>query len=187
MIAIVAAIANNNVIGKRGALPWYLPEDLKRFKKLTVGHTVIMGRKTYESIVDRLGKPLPDRLNVVISRSDDFKPAEGVEVFSELKAALAAHQNDEKVFLIGGAQLWEEGIQYTDTLHITHIHQNYDGDVFFPQINWSYWQKISEEPHEEFTFTEYRKLAKIKDKLTDQLANIKKVLTPQPKLDARPN
>jgi len=183
MIAIVAAIANNNVIGKRNALPWYLPEDLKRFKLLTYNNTVIMGRKTYESIIDHLGKPLPRRVNVVITRSTDFKPVEGVEVFDSLKAALDAHKKDEQIFLIGGSMLWEEGIQYTDTLYITHIKKDYDGDVFFPEIDWSKWEKTWEEEHGEYSFAEYHKPATITDKLTSQLTSIKKVLA-QPKLDA---
>ena len=185
MIAIIAAIANNNVIGKRGSLPWYLPEDLKRFKALTVGHTVIMGRKTYESIFDKLGKPLPDRLNVIISKSDNFKPADGVEVYDSLQAAIGAHQHDEKIFLIGGSRLWEEGIAYTDTLYVTHIDKDYDGDVYFPKIDWSVWQKTWEEPHGEFSFAEYHKYAKIGDKLNNQIASIKKAFANH-KLEARP-
>lgn len=155
MIAIIAARAANGVIGKRNDLPWYLPEDLKRFKELTTGHTVIMGRNTYESIINRLGKPLPNRKNIVITRNPDYVVAEGVEKFSSLPEALTAQDSD--VFLIGGQRIFEEGLGLADTLYLTELHKDYDGDVYFPEFDQSKWHREIEESHPEFDFVTYIK------------------------------
>lgn len=158
MIAIVVAIANNNVIGKRNALPWYLPDDLKRFKKLTTGHTVLMGRKTYESIVKRLGKPLPNRKSAVVTRNKDYKVPEGVLLFETLDGAFAALKDDE-VYIIGGGEIYRQTFDRADTLYITHINADYDGDVFFPEIDLAVWQKVEDEPHDGFSFATYRRIS----------------------------
>jgi dihydrofolate reductase len=154
MIALIAAVAKNNVIGKSNDLPWYLPEDLKRFKELTTGHVVVMGRKTYESILNRLGKPLPNRTSVVITSNPDYETAEGVEKYASLQEALATH-NNEDVFLIGGQRIFEEGIAIADTLYLTELHADYDGDVYFPEFNREGWDRKVEESHPEFDFVKY--------------------------------
>lgn len=150
MIALIAAVAKNNVIGAKNDLPWYLPEDLKRFKQLTLGQVVVMGRKTYDSIISRLKKPLPGRTSVVISTQNLALP-NGVELYHNLDDALTAHQNQD-IFIIGGAQIFNQSIGLADTLYITQINKDYPGDAFFPTIDLNHWEKIEEEKHEGYSF-----------------------------------
>ncbi len=161
MISIIVAIAKNNVIGSRNDLPWYLPEDLKRFKQITTGHTIIMGRKTYESIIARLGKPLPNRINIVITSHPEDISAAGVAAFKSLGEALQAHHDDAQIFVIGGARMFAEALPIADTLYVTHIDKEYPGDVFFPEVDWQQWQKIDQQQFNGFSFAEYRKIKKI--------------------------
>lgn len=150
------AIAKNGVIGDANDLPWYLPEDLKHFKQITMGHTVLMGRKTYDSIIQRLGKPLPGRVNVVITRQEDFAAQPSVLVFHSLEQALNALKNDD-VYVIGGAQIFGAALPYAKKMHVTHVKKDYKGDVRFPEINWQEWDMLDQEPREEFTFATYIK------------------------------
>ena len=120
MIAIIAAVAENGVIGQNNKLPWHLPEDLKRFKKLTTGKVVVMGRKTYESILGMMGKPLPNRQNVVITRQTNYKGAERVQVFYKVAEAIAANKSND-IFIIGGGEIFKEAIPLADTMYITHM------------------------------------------------------------------
>jgi len=150
------AVSDNLVIGSDNDLPWYFPEDLKRFKEITLGKTVVMGRKTYESIFKRLGKPLPGRKNVVISRQADFKAPEDVLVFGSLEQAFEALKNED-VYVIGGEQIFKLALPYAEKLYMTHVHGIYPGDAYFVQIDWSQWQKISEERNVKFTFAVYQK------------------------------
>lgn len=150
------AVAANRIIGGDNDLPWYLPEDLKHFKKITLGHTVLMGRKTYDSIVKRLGKPLPGRKNVVITRNVDFVAPPEVLIFHNLDDALAALK-DEDVYVIGGAQIFAAAFPSAEKIYITHVKKAYDGDVYFPEVDWQQWDKIEEDPHEEYTFATYLK------------------------------
>ncbi|MCC7356127.1 MAG: dihydrofolate reductase [Candidatus Doudnabacteria bacterium] len=150
------AVAKNNVIGKSNDLPWYIPEDLKRFKEITTGHVVVMGRKTYESIIARLGKPLPNRKNVVITSNLNYEVPVEVEKFSSLEEAVAAHK-DETVFLIGGQRIFEEGINLAKTIYMTELHKDYDGDVYFPEFDKTQWNKVVEESHPDFDFVTYIK------------------------------
>jgi len=152
MIALIAAVAQNNCIGQRGALPWYLPEDLKHFKKLTLGHVVIMGRKTWDSIPQNF-KPLPKRANVVITRQNLAAPA-GVEVYHTIPEALAAHAGKD-IFIIGGAEIYNQTIAQADTLYLTEVHKPVDGDAFFPKFDKTVWQETERENHEEFSFVTY--------------------------------
>jgi dihydrofolate reductase len=161
MIAIFVAIAKNNVIGSKNDLPWYIPEDLKRFKALTTGHTVVMGRKTYDSIIKRLGKPLPNRKNVVITSQKDFAVPEGVEVFGTLDEAFHAHEKDEIIFAIGGARIFAEALPKADRLYITHVDKEYEGDVYFPEVDWTSFSKVKEEQHDGFSFADYHRIKKI--------------------------
>jgi len=149
------AVAENLVIGKDNDLPWHLPEDLKHFKELTLGKTVLMGRKTFESILKRLGKPLPNRKNVIISRQKDYKAPEGVLVFSSLDEAIKSLQED--IYIIGGAEIYKLALPLANLMYITHVHENYLGDAFFPAIKWSEWEKLEEEKHKKFTFAKYKR------------------------------
>jgi dihydrofolate reductase len=147
MIAIVVAQAHNRVIGNKNDLPWYLPADLKHFKEITTGHTVIMGRNTYESILARIHKPLPDRRNIVVSRSAQ-NSLDGVEVARSLDEALQLSGKD-KVYIIGGAQLYRSSLDADciDVLYITDIDANIEGDTLFPEINTGDWEETATEPH----------------------------------------
>lgn len=156
MISIIAAVAENNVIGVKNDLPWNIPEDLKRFKQLTLGKTVLMGRNTYLSIVSRLGKPLPGRINVVVSSQPMEVPA-GVLVYNDLNKALDDLKNED-VFIIGGAMVFQQTLDRVEKLYITHIHKTYEGDTFFPVIDEKIWKKVEEEPHEGFSFVTYQKI-----------------------------
>lgn len=144
MISIIAAIGNNNELGKDNDLIWYLPADLKRFKKITTGHTIIMGRNTFESI----GKPLPKRRSVIITRNKDYKQ-DGCEVVHSLEDALGLIEKEEKAFIIGGAQIYSEVLK-KDCVHeleITKVHQDFNADVYFPEINESDWKLVLNEQH----------------------------------------
>ena len=140
MFTIIAAIANNNALGKNNKLIWHLPADLKRFKKTTTGHHIIMGRNTFESI----GKPLPNRTTVIISRNADYK-AEGCIIVDSLEKALEIAKNDVTPFIIGGAQIYEQAISIADKLDITEVHHTFDADVFFPEIDKNIWKESSRE------------------------------------------
>lgn len=150
------AVAENWVIGGDNDLPWHLPEDLQNFKKLTMGKTVVMGRKTFESILKRLGKPLPGRKNVVITRQTDYRAAEGVLVFHSLEEVAQALA-EEDLYIIGGAEIFKLALPLAREMYITHVKGDYEGDAFFPQIAWEAWEKIQEDPHEKFIFAKYKK------------------------------
>ena len=141
IISIIVAKSKNNVIGIHNQLPWHLPADLKYFKKVTFGHTVIMGRKTYESV----GKPLPGRTNIVITRQADFN-AEGVIVGPSLELALKNLKVDE-VFILGGGEVFRQAMNQADKLFITDIDVELDGEVFFPEIDANLWSLESQEDH----------------------------------------
>jgi dihydrofolate reductase len=155
-ISIVAAVAKNGVIGAKNDLPWYLPEDLKRFKQLTTGKTVLMGRKTFESILARLGKPLPNRDNVVITRNKEYKVPEGVFTHTDVATALRNHGSAD-IYVIGGGELFSQTIDKADVLHITHVDKEVEGDVFFPAIDPNKWRLVDEEKHEGYSFATYQK------------------------------
>ena len=155
-ISLIAAVAKNNVIGRENDLPWYLPEDLKRFRKLTTGKIVLMGRKTFESIMKRLGKPLPDRKNVVVTRSVDLEAPASVEIANSLDEALSKYAGED-LFVIGGGQIFAQTIDKADTLYITQVNLDARGDSFFPQIDPARWKKVQEEEHDNYTFATYNK------------------------------
>ncbi len=140
-ITIVAAIASNNVIGKKNSLPWDIPEDLKRFKQLTSGHTILMGRKTFDSI----GRPLPNRVNIVMTKDTNYQK-EGVEiVFDEKEALNLIKDLNQEVFIIGGSKIYELFEPWATSLMITRVLKDFEGDAFFPDINWNNWQIKSKE------------------------------------------
>lgn len=141
MVTIIAAIAENNAMGKDNQLIWHLPADLNRFKKTTLSHVVIMGRKTFES----LGKPLPNRTNILITRDKNYK-AEGCVVVNSVKEALeAALKVDENPFILGGAEIYKQAMPFTDKLDITFVHHQFKADVFFPEIDKTIWKETSRE------------------------------------------
>ncbi len=142
-LSIIVAVANAQVIGINNTLPWHLPEDLKRFKALTMGHHIVMGRKTYES----LGRLLPGRTTVIVTRNKDYA-VEGAIVVHSVEAALAACASDDEVFLIGGAELYQQGIAHADKLYITEVHADFEGDAFLPSFDLSQWDEVAREQHE---------------------------------------
>lgn len=154
--SLIAAIAKNNCIGIKNKLPWNVPEDLERFKKLTLGNTCLMGQATFESILGYLKKPLPGRKTVVISINPDYNVPEGVRLFNSLDEAFEKLK-DENVFICGGASIYRQTIDRVDKLLITEVDQVVDGDVFFPEINKTIWKENSREPHNGFSFVEYTK------------------------------
>ncbi len=155
MITLIAAIAENRCIGKDGKLPWNLPEDMAHFKALTTGKTVLMGRKTWESLPKKF-HPLPNRKNIVITHQPEYPVPPGVEVHRLPEAALA-HHADEDIFIIGGAGIYEQTIDIADRLEITEVKKSYIGDVFFPEINPVLWQEKGRETHEAFDFITYER------------------------------
>lgn len=142
MNSIIVAAAQNNAIGKENGLLWQMPEDLKFFKKTTSGHTVIMGRKTYESV----GKPLPNRRNIIITRQKDYK-VEGAEVVHSLDEALALCNPEEENFIVGGAEIYNQAMDKVDRIYFTLIYAEFEADTFFPPILQDFWQLVSESFH----------------------------------------
>ncbi|WP_254840287.1 dihydrofolate reductase [Natronomonas marina] len=160
-VVLVAAVAENGVIGSDGGMPWHYPEDLRQFKETTMGHPVVMGRRTYESIASRLGGPLPGRTNVVLSRQDSLDLPEGAvharSIDEALSAAEAALDDDrEAVYVVGGATVYEEFLDRADELRITEIPESPDGDTRFPDIG-EEWAATDRERAGELTVVTYRR------------------------------
>ena len=160
MITMIAAIGSNNAIGKDNDLLWHLPNDLKRFKKVTAGHHVIMGRKTFES----LGRPLPKRTNIIISRNKNYI-AEGCVVVSSLEAALDAAASDPNPFILGGAQIYQQAMAMADVLDITLVKAELEADAYFPEIDPTQWKEVAREEHfaddkhaYDYSFVTYKKV-----------------------------
>lgn len=141
-ISLIVAVSSNHVIGKDNTLPWHLPEDLKRFRALTTGHHIIMGRKTYES----LGRLLPDRTTVIVTRNRNFQ-VEGAVVVHSLTQAIEACASDSEAFIIGGAELYQQGLQYAQKLYLTQVNASVEGDAFFPPIDAQMWEEVARESH----------------------------------------
>ena len=161
-IKLICAISKNNVIGNENKLPWNIPEDLKRFKELTSNNWIVMGRKTFDSI----GRPLPNRKNIVLSKNKNLK-IDSVEVFNSPKEVIESYKNnsDQKdLFIIGGTYVYELFLEYSEYLFITHVDKEYSGDAFFPKIDWNEWKLISEESRYDddekvnFYFRDYKKI-----------------------------
>ncbi len=141
-ITIVVAIAQNYAIGKNNQLLWHLPKDLKHFKDITAGHTVIMGRKTFDSV----GKPLPKRRNIIITRQ--ALTIEGCEVVNSLQAAINLCKTEEEVMIVGGAEIYKQAMQITNRIYLTIVHHAFDADTFFPEIDYTLWKETAREDHE---------------------------------------
>ncbi|HZO00783.1 MAG TPA: dihydrofolate reductase [Burkholderiales bacterium] len=141
-VYLVAAVAANGIIGAKGRLPWHIPEELKHFKRLTLGHPVIMGRRTWES----LKGPLPQRENIVVTRTPGYE-APGAAVANSLDAALALCAGESVAFVIGGTQLFEESMPFAAGMVLTEIHRDYAGDTWFPKWDRAQWRESQREPH----------------------------------------
>lgn len=164
IISIVVAVSENGVIGKDNKLIWHLPVDLKFFKDKTSGHHIIMGRKTHESV----GRPLPNRVNIVISRSADYI-AEGCIVVHSIKEAIGAVVDDSEVFICGGAEIYKEALDVADRMYLTRVHHEFEGDTFFPDFDSRIWiekERIRMEPDEKnkyaCSFITYEALSNLK-------------------------
>jgi dihydrofolate reductase len=155
-LVIIAALARNRAIGKDNTLPWHISEDLQRFKRLTMGHTILMGRKTYHSIG---GKPLPGRRNVVLSRS----PLKGVETYTSLEGALSALADREYVFVIGGGEVYAQVLERADQLLLTIVDREIDADTFFPPFEHlvgTLFQRVHRDPRDGYSFEEYTRMSR---------------------------
>lgn len=141
MLSIVVAVGKNNIIGKENGLLWHLPNDLKHFRKITEGHTIIMGRKTFESI----GRVLPNRRHIVLTRSSDFQ-VEGVEKASSIEEVLKLVENEEEAFVIGGGEIYRQFLPLVQCIYMTEVDIEKDADVFFPAIDSLEWKVVEEEP-----------------------------------------
>lgn len=160
MVSLVVAYASNRVIGADGKLPWHLPSDMRRFKDLTSGHAVVMGRRTFESLPDAF-RPLPQRRNIVLSRSEGYAPA-GVEVLADLRSALDACRGD--CFVIGGATVYSEALPIAERIYATELEQEFEGDTFFPALEPSEWRCVERgewmtEKDIPFSFVVYERVA----------------------------
>jgi len=143
IVSMVVAISENNAIGKDNQLLWYLPRDLKHFKTITSGHTVIMGRKTFDSV----GRPLPNRRNIVITRKKDLEIG-GAEVVNSLEAALQLCEAEDEVFIVGGAEIYKQAMPHTDRIYLTVVHERFDADTYFPEIDMDIWKETASESHQ---------------------------------------
>lgn len=159
MITLIAATSENNALGKDNQLVWHLPDDFKRFKQLTSGHHIIMGRKTFESFP----KPLPNRTHIIITRQKNYA-VEGCFIANSIKNAIAMAPKDEEVFIIGGAEIYKQSIDFADKIELTRVHSTFDADAYFPEINLNNWTLVFEEHHYkdekhqfDFTFLTYLK------------------------------
>jgi dihydrofolate reductase len=150
-IIVIAAVAENNVIGKDGDIPWRIKEDFQHFKNLTYGHPCIMGDKTYESLPK---KPLPGRENIVLTFDKGYKPPQ-TTIFHSFEDSIEYVKNKEKAYICGGATIYKIGIRVADKIELTRVHQNPDGDTKFPEINFNDWNLINEEKHEGYSFLTY--------------------------------
>lgn len=163
-IAIIAAVSENSVIGRHGQLPWHIGADLKRFRALTWGNVLIMGRRTYTSI----GRPLPGRRSIVLTTRSDFMP-EGVEIAKSLDAAIAMTEREATLFLIGGAAVYDSGLPRANKMYLTRVHAEVEGDVFFPAYNPADWICAERQRYEAeseagyaFSFETYERVGKVK-------------------------
>lgn len=142
IISLIAAMSSNHVIGIRNTLPWRLPADLQHFKKLTLGYPIIMGRKTFESI----GRPLPGRINIIVSRNNYAAPEE-CKVTRSLESAIELCADYDEAFFIGGAELYQQALAYAERLYLTEIHTEIEGDAWFPEFSKDEWIETAREPH----------------------------------------
>lgn len=172
-IVLIAAVAEaNRVIGRGMDLPWHLPGDLKRFKRLTLGHPLVMGRRTFESLVHQFGGPLPGRRNVVLTTRGPLPGYPDVETYASLPAALAALREAERIFIGGGGAVYAAALPLADRLELTLVEGHYEGDAFFPpyeHLLGTRFALVGEEPHDGYRFVTYRRNA---DPRADNVVNM---------------
>jgi dihydrofolate reductase len=161
-LSLIVAMTRSGVVGRAGTLPWKLSADLKRFKALTMGHAIIMGRKTYES----LGRPLPGRTSIVVTRQADFRPAPEVLVAHSLTEALHLAAQDDRPFIIGGAEIYAQALAQVADLYVTWVEAEVEGDTHFPAVDWNEWREASCERHSaeaknqyDYSFCVYHRLS----------------------------
>jgi dihydrofolate reductase len=155
-LTIIAAVSENNVIGYEGKIPWKIPDDLRRFRKLTMGHPVIMGRKTYQSILDALGKPLDGRANIVMTRNKGNITDKRVAVCGSLTEAITnAELTSDKAFFIGGQMIYEMALPRVNKLEITRVKGSFEGDTYFPEWDLLEWREKNREDHPTHSFVTY--------------------------------
>lgn len=155
MFSIIVAFDKNRLIGKNNKMPWHFPEDLKYFKEITLNKKVVMGNNTFQSILQYLDKPLPNRHNIVITRKHHY---DFVECFSSIDLFLKKYLNSkEEIFIIGGKMIYEQFIQIVDRLYITHINKEYEGDTYFPNISYQDFELVSEKKIDELRFCVYER------------------------------
>jgi len=157
---LIAAAGQNNELGKDNDLLWHLPDDFKRFKALTTGHHIVMGRKTFESFP----KPLPNRTHVIITRSETYSAPEGCIVVNSLKKAIDTCPENETIYIIGGGEIYKQSIAIADCIELTRVHENFEADTFFPEIDRKEWEIVHSEFHDKdekhqysFTFETYKR------------------------------
>lgn len=165
-LSLIVAVSKNGVIGVKNALPWHLPEDLKQFRALTTGHNIIMGRKTYDS----LGRLLPNRTTVIVTRNQQYK-IEGALIAHSLHDAIQLCASDDEAFIIGGAELYQAGLKVANKLYITEVDLQVEGDAFFPAIDQAVWQETSREAHTSaqglnFSYVTYLRKLKVVESIT---------------------
>ena len=152
IITMIAAAGENNAIAKDGDLPWHLPDDFKRFKKLTSGHSIIMGRKTF----DAFDKPLPDRKHIIITRDKSYTTDfDGCVVVHSLEDALGMVETEPLSFIIGGGEIYKQAEPFSNTIELTRVHESFEGDTFFPKIDKKVWKLVTEEYHPKDTKHKY--------------------------------
>jgi len=153
-IVIIAAVGRNRAIGIGNRLPWRIPEDLARFKELTMGNAIVVGRSTFESI----GRPLPGRINIVLTRRDDWSH-DGVRTAGSLEESLEiAEEEGQDIFISGGAEVYKEALKIADRMELTEVDEEPEGDTFFPSVDWSSWKETAREPHQGFAFVTYDRI-----------------------------
>ncbi len=158
-LTIVAAIAKNNVIGRDGKLPWNYPEDMKHFKEITSGHVVIMGRNTYDSLPIRL-RPLPNRTNIVLSHSMVLEP--NVAVVDSLERAIESasreRSEEQEAYIIGGLSLYTQALPLARRMELTHLSLEFEGDTYFPEVNWNDWKEVKRDVRTDLSFISYERV-----------------------------
>lgn len=155
MISIIAALNEKNVIGKDNKLPWHIPEDLQNFKMLTAGHTVVMGKNTYESTLAYLNKPLPNRNNIVVSRT---LKDERVEICQSVNEAVElAKKYNKPIWILGGQRIYKDALSIADEMYLSHVHNTIEGDTYFPEYNVDDWKVVYKREYKKFTLKKYKR------------------------------
>ena len=159
MVTIIAAVAKNRALGKDNDLIWHIPADLRRFKQLTLGHHIIMGRKTFES----LEKPLPNRTNIIITRNPEYE-AQGCIIVNSLKEALVAAKPDTNPYILGGADIYHQAMDFADLMDLTLVHHDFEADAFFPEFSSDIWEEVGRQDFDkdeqnpyDYSFVQYKK------------------------------